>query len=136
MSQKFNPQLFEFFQSQNQVPSQYPSSIFNPHLSQNPYYPGNQYEDFKKPFVNNFQDPSQLSNYFNSMENPQHKDSTNKQNNLNTSHHSNFQMQPASNCSSRNSTCSSDGINSHDTAKDTGLRSIISESCNLVNELN
>ncbi len=163
MGNKLNPtQLFEFLQSktsqnlstqaqqsqnqqhyhhhhpQQQQQQQQPHNIFNSNLQQNQFYT-NQYDDFKVPFTSSgYQDRAQPSpiaphSYFNSQGNDSFKYS-----NMPASQYNQFYPpQQMSNNTSSSSTCSSEGLNSVESnIKENPLRSIISESCNLVNEFN
>ena len=141
IGQKFNPSLFEYFQSKAHTFQQQQQQFFNPsqhaQLQQQQqqqcaqFY--NQYEDFKKPFNNgsNFQELMGSQHNFVPHQHQAGLDLLYK--NVNNSINSKMQQQQISNCSSSSSTCSSEG-SSLDSLKETQLR--ISESCNLVNELN
>ncbi len=158
MGNKLNPtQLFEYLQSKtsqslstqqpqintqnhyNQQHQSHQPNIFNSNLQQNQFF-SNQYEDFKVPFpASCYQDRGQVSSvnshsYFNSQGNDNFKYTNMAANQYNQFYQS---QQMPNNMSSNSSTCSSEGICSVDNnVKENPLRSIISESCNLVNELN
>lgn len=125
MSQKFNPQLFEYLQKaqslqQQQQQIQSSQNFFNPNQNQNFFksqYPSSQEE--YKPFPNGV--PTYQNQYYaNSGAN-----------------YANSQFQQQYN-SSAGSTCSSEGSTTGSTEplKEKGFSSLISESCDLVNELN
>ena len=141
MSQKFNPQLFEYFKAQQQHQQQQQQqqhnqqtqshNFFNQHLPQQ--FQKSQCEDYKPVFPNNngvaFQDPAltQNNHYFNQIGNQNKFQNNNLPGNY----------QPFN---SSSSTCSSEGnqsVENTNNAKEAGgggLSSIISQSCNLVNE--
>lgn len=141
MSQKLNPQLFEFFQSKaqnfpqtqpQQQPQQQTPNFFSPHLQHTQQLFKNQYDDYKKSTfsIQPYQDMTLGSAtshpYFNQA---------NRMLSNNSPLLSYPQQQVISNNGS-NSMSSNEAMSSSDNGKSGQLRSIISESCNLVNELN
>ncbi len=125
MSQKFNPQLFEYLQKaqslQQQQPQQHQTqqNFFNQNVQQNQFLKNQYLQEDYKPF------PNGVPHYQEQLQNPYY-------NYLNPNN--NFQQYNLS-----GSTCSSEGsaiTSSTENLREKGFSSLISESCNLVNELN